>query len=427
MSQVVSTNTPAKIAGYVVREAAMGFMNDRLFSGLVTVDYSNEFEEDGAKKGDEIDVRRPAQFRVRDGAGMEIQDVKEDKVKVKLPAQKGVDFKFSARELTLDIEKNSRAYSERWIRPAGSALASDFDATGLSVAAKNAGSVIVLGSGATGDQVYEAFLKAKAMLNKMLAPKNISQRNAVVNSDVENKLAQNVKQLYNNARAIDKAIKDGTIQDVAGLTWSSTDLNYVHTNGAGGATFTPKTITPEYDSMTQWIGYTLSTGTLKVGDTVEFNDSFFVNPETKALYAQKLQRKILGLRGSGANLEALVYSIRPKLAENSVTDEESRCKYAQANCSATPSAAGTVLGTAGKNYVCCPVFHKKAIVMTSVDLARPERSVEMVDAINMKNIVIRFIKDYVTEKDQFPNRLDILGVFTAILPEWCVDVEIQID
>ena len=45
----------------------------------------------------------------------------------------------------------------------------------------------------------------------------------------------------------------------------------------------------------------------------------------------------------------------------------------------------------------------------------------------MKNIVIRFIKDYVTEKDQFPNRLDILGVFTAILPEWCVDVEIQID
>lgn len=427
MSQVVTTNTPAKISGYVVREALKGFMNDRLFSGLVRSAYKSDFEEEGAKKGDEIEVRRPAQFRVRDGAGMEIQDVHEDTVKVKLPAQKGVDFQFSARELTLDIDKGTNEYSKRFVRPAGSALASDFDAVGLKVASTTAGSTVVVGSSATNDELYEAFLKAKGLLNKFLAPKRVDERNSVVGSDVENRLTQNVKQLYNNSRAIDKAIKDGTIQDVAGLTWSSTELGYVHTNGAGGATFTPKTIVPNYDGLTQWIGYTLSTGALKVGDTVEFSDSYFVNPETKQQYGQKLQRKILGLRGSGANLEALVYSIRPVLAEASVTDEASRGQYAMANCSAIPSSAGSVLGVAGKHYACCPVFHRDAIVMTCVDLARPSKSVEMVDSMNYKNVVIRFIKSYVTEKDQFPNRLDILGVFTAVLPEWCVSVEVQMD
>ena len=434
MSTVTTTNSTAKISGYVVREAMKGFMNDRLFSGLVRADYKDEFEEDGAKKGDTIEVRRPAQFRVRDGAGMEIQDVHEDKVKVTLPPQKGVDFQFSARECTLDIDKGTAEYSKRFIRPAGSALASDFDATGLGVAAINAGSTVLLtASDMSGDTThqkeYNAFKKARALLNKFLAPKNIGERFAIVNSDVENDLTDNVKQLYNNSQAVSKAIKEGVIQGFNGLTWGSSDLVYVHTNGAGGATFTPKTITPDYENLTQWIGYTLSTGTLAVGDTIQFSDSYFVNPETKKLYPNALQRKVLAMRGTGNNLEVLVYSIRPVIDMSSAgnQNEEGRKKYAMANCSATPSAAGTVLGAAGKNYACCPVFHRDAIVMTCVDLARPQKSVEMIDSINYKNVVMRFIKDYVTTQDMFPNRLDILGVFTAILPEWLVSVEIQID
>ena len=309
MSTVTTTNSPAYISGYVVKEATKAFMNTRLFSGFVRNEYRSDFEERGAKKGDTIFVRRPAQFRVRTGAGMEIQDVHEDKVPVTLPEQKGVDFQFSARELTIDIDKGGNEYSKRWIRPAGSALASDFDANGLEKASKVAGSTVIVAYSDTNDTLYKRFLDAKGLLNKFLAPKTVSDRMSFVSSDIENRLTENVKQLYNNANAISKAIKDGTIQDVAGLTWGSTDLAYVHLNGAGGATFTPKTITPDYENLTQWIGYTLSAGTLKVGDTIEFSDSFFVNQETKKVYTNKLQRKVLGMRGSGANLECLVYSI----------------------------------------------------------------------------------------------------------------------
>lgn len=424
MPTVTTTNSPAYISGYVVKEATKAFMNARLFSGFVRSEYRNDFEERGAKKGDTIFVRRPAQFRVRTGAGMEIQDVHEDKVPVTLPEQKGVDFQFSARELTLDIDKGGNEYSKRWIRPAGSALATDFDSDGLDKASRTAGSAVIVGYSATNDQIYEAFLKAKGILNKFLAPKNPTDRMAFVGSDIENKLTQNVKQLYNNAQAITKAIKDGTIQDVAGLTWGSTDLAYVHVNGGGGTTFTPGTITPDYENLTQWISYTGASG-LAVGDTVEFSDSYFVNPEKKKVYTDKLQRKVLGLKTEGGTKYALVYSIRPVIAEANVTDPESRKKYAMANCSALPSAAGSVLGVAGESYICCPVLHKDAMVLTNVDLARPKK-VEMCNSVNYKNVVIRFIEDYSVTTDQFPDRLDMLGVFTSLLPEWIVDVEIQV-
>jgi len=431
MSTVTTTNTPAYISGYVVKEATKAFMNTRLFSGFVRNDYRSDFEERGAKKGDTIFVRRPAQFRVRTGAGMEIQDVHEDKVPVTLPEQKGVDFQFSARELTIDIDKGGNEYSKRWIRPAGSALASDFDANGLATASKVAGSTVIIGSGYTGDQLYKGFLDAKARLNKFLAPKNPTERMAFVGSDVENDLTQNVKQLYNNAAAISKAIKDGTIQDVAGLTWGSTDLAYVHTNGAGGVAVTPGTITPDYDNLTQWIDLTFTSEAnqqkLAVGDTIQFSDSYFVNPETKAVYPQLLQRKVLGIKDrSSTGLKALVYSIRPVIAEGSIADAEDRKQFAMANCSAVPSAAGTILGVSTKHYICCPVLHKDAMVLTNVDLARPKK-VEMCNTVNYKNVVIRFIEDYSVTTDQFPDRLDMLGVFTALLPEWIVDVEVQLD
>lgn len=424
MSTVTTTNSPAYISGYVVKEATKAFMNSRLFSGFVRNEYNDEFQERGAKKGSTIEVRRPAQFRVRKGAGMEIQDIHEDKVQITLPEQKGVDFQFSARELTLDIDKGGNEYSKRWIRPAGSVLASDFDSEGLDKASKVAGSAVIVGYTATDAQLYKAFLDAKGLLNKFCAPKTVTDRMAFVGSDIENRLTENVKQLYNNARAIDKAIKDGTIQDVAGLTWGSTDLDYVHVNGGGGTSFTPGTITPDYENLTQWIPYTGANG-LSVGDTVEFSDSYFVNPEKKKVYTNKLQRKVLGLKTESGTKYALVYSIRPLLAEVNVTDAESRKKYAMANCSALPSAAGTVLGVAGESYICCPVLHKDAMVLTNVDLARPKK-VEMCNSVNYKNVVIRFIEDYSVTTDQFPDRLDMLGVYTALLPEWIVDVEIQV-
>lgn len=434
-------NSVVKVENYVAKEALKGFMNTRLFSGLVTKDYNSEFTERGAKKGDEIFVKKPAQFRVRLGASMKVQNIKEKKIPVKLGPQQGVDFEFSIREATLDIDHGKSEYSSRFIRPAGSTLASNKDAEGMKLASVGAGYSVVLAANATNDQVYEGFTTAKNMLNKFLAPKSISERYAIVGSDIESKLANKVSTLFNAQADITRAIKTAGVENVGvgGLTWGASDLAYVHTRGTLNNTTVGAAIVPEYDEATQWITLAAVAG-LKVGDTLQFTGSHFVNPETKGMYAQALQRKVLEIDTDAKAVK--VYSIMPatigtvttdnvdtvnEAALNGVAREEVRSRLAQANCDVLPANASavTVLGTSGANYLCCPVFQKKAVVLTSVDLVRPTKC-EMSDVVRFDGMTMRFLEDYDITEDQLPDRIDILATYTILYPEWIVDVEIPL-
>lgn len=449
MALGTTENTVAKITGYVVKNALMAFKNTRLFSGLVTKEYNNEFAERGAKKGDTIYVRKPAQFRVRTGSQMKTQNINETKIPVVIGEQKGVDFKFSIREATLDIDHNKADYAERFIRPAGSTLASVKDAEGMAKASKEAGFTVISPIADTNEQLYSRFTTAKAMLNKFLAPKGVDGRFAVVGSDIENRLAQSVSTLFNASADITRAIKTAGVEHVGvgGLTWGASDLAYVHTNGAGGGSVTVSSVTPNYAGEKQEITLSAIPSGLAVGDTIEFTNSKFVNAETKAPYAQNLQRKVLAINATQKTV--IVYSIRPStivlggvsvttdnvddtavvtdaiLNTAGLTRDEVRGRLAMANCTAIPTT-GAVLGVAGKHYLCCPVFQKKAVVLTSVDLVRPRR-VEMSDVIRDDGMSIRFLEDYTIENDSLPDRLDVMAEFTVLYPEWVVDVEIQMD
>ena len=113
-------NQIAKTTGFVVKETAKGYYNSRLFSGIIAKKYTEEFADEGNTKGDTIYIRKPAKFRLRSGANQEIQDIKETKIAVTLPAQVGVDYSFSSRELTIDID----AGRSNQLQNAGSAIAS---------------------------------------------------------------------------------------------------------------------------------------------------------------------------------------------------------------------------------------------------------------------------------------------------------------
>lgn len=411
-------NQISKITGYVVKEAARGLYNTRLFSGLISRKYDSEFAQGGAKKGDTIYVKKPFRFRVRSGANQEIQDVKQTNIAVTLPAQVGVDFTFSSRELTLDIDNGAKSYSDQTIVPAGSAIASSKDAEGLQLGAIGAGFTIVTAATPT----YKNFTDGKVFLNKMLAPKNINERFAFVGSDVESAIANEVKVFYNSASEISKAIKENSLEAIGGLTWASTDLTFVRTNGAGGGTVTlGAVITPDYVNETQTITLAgADAGNVAVGDTLQFAASYFVNPETKAVYVNKLQRKVLS---KPTSTTAVVYSIRPVIGSPSNADE--RGKAAMANTNALPANGSTitVLGTAGTKYLCSLVMHKDAVNITSVDMVKPSKGVEMVDSVTVDGMSIRFIKAYSIGDDTMPARLDTLAAYTVMYPEWLVAVE----
>jgi hypothetical protein len=99
--------------------------NTCVMGGLVYRGYEDEFDKkvNGYEKGDTISIRRPTDFTVRDGATAAAQDVQEGKFSLTVDKRKGVDFKFTSQELTLNIGE----LSERVIKPAMVQLGNQID------------------------------------------------------------------------------------------------------------------------------------------------------------------------------------------------------------------------------------------------------------------------------------------------------------
>ena len=67
--------------------------------------HEDEFatEVNGFKKGATIRIRRPADFTVRSGATMDLQDAIEGRTTFTVDKQIGVDFSFTSQDLTLSM------------------------------------------------------------------------------------------------------------------------------------------------------------------------------------------------------------------------------------------------------------------------------------------------------------------------------------
>src|SRR5688572_9056050 len=103
-------------ADIIAAEAVRILDNNCVMGSLAYRGYEEEFDKkvNGYTVGETISIRRPTDFTVRDGATAAIQDAVEGKFSLTVDKQKGVDFKFSSQDLTLQIKD----LSERIIKPA---------------------------------------------------------------------------------------------------------------------------------------------------------------------------------------------------------------------------------------------------------------------------------------------------------------------
>lgn len=105
----------------VANEALMQLEANLVMVGLVHKDYSSEF--DGAV-GDTITVKKPAKFVAKDFNGeIDVQDITEGNVQVKMDRLVDVSFKFTSKERSLDIKD----LSAQAIQPAVLAIADRID------------------------------------------------------------------------------------------------------------------------------------------------------------------------------------------------------------------------------------------------------------------------------------------------------------
>lgn len=106
----------------VAREALMVLKANTVMSQLVNRDYDDEF----AKVGDTITVRRPAAFEAKTFdpvTGIELQDAREGRVPIRLDKILDVSFPISSKELTLDIMN----FSSQLVQPAMTAIEQKID------------------------------------------------------------------------------------------------------------------------------------------------------------------------------------------------------------------------------------------------------------------------------------------------------------
>ena len=114
----------------IITKEALRILHEKLtFIGSIYRGYDDSFAKKGAKIGDTLKIRTPNEFTVRTGKTLNVQNVEEESIELKVNTQKGVDFKFDSSELTLKIDE----FSERYLKPAMTRLAAAMEADALTM------------------------------------------------------------------------------------------------------------------------------------------------------------------------------------------------------------------------------------------------------------------------------------------------------
>lgn len=393
----------------IAKEALRILDNELVMAKKVYRGLESEFGSamNGFQAGDTVSMKRPTDFTVRDGATASAQDVVEGSVSLSVDKQKGVDFAFTSKELTLNIGE----LSERVIRPAMVQLANQIDADVMALYKQvpnwvgTAGQVI---------NSYADFAKAPERLDEYAVPTDM--RSAVLSPQDHWALLGSQTSLYIQDAA-KGAYRKGSLGEIGGVDTYMAQNVPTHTVGAHGGTplvngaSQTSTYANVKTTMTQSLvtdGWTNSvTGILKAGDVITIANVYAVNPVTKATLPFLKEFVVTADADSGATTGPATLTIYPAIITSGAFQ----------NVSAEPAdnAAITVKGTASTGYRQNMVFHKNAFALAIVPMVKPPGAVDVARE-SYKGTSVRLIPFYNGSSDVSTFRLDVLYGVKAIDP-----------
>lgn len=379
------------------------------------------YEEDvnmkvnGYEVGETISIRKPTDYTVRTGAIAVAQDTIEGKTTLSVDRRYGVDFKFTAQELTLDIKD----LTERAIKPAMIQLANQVDAD-LHQLYKAVPNWV-----GTPGQLINGFPDFVAGLQRMdegAVPK--SERTAVLSPADHWALVGSQTNLYNDT--INKpAYRQGETGKVGGAELFATQNVATHTVGTitGNSiatvdlSITASTITYSAvkDTMTQTMtvdNFSSSTPSVAAGDVFTIEGVYDVNPVTKApLPFLKMFTVVAAVTGSSNEVTFTMYPAMiwtgafKNVDVQGVSDLNGQDVLFQ--------------GTASANYSQNMIFNRNAFALVMVPLISPPGAVD-VGRQTYKGTSVRVIPVYDGINDASMWRLDILFGVKAVDPRRAV-------
>jgi hypothetical protein len=425
-----------------ITKRAMAVLHNELgFIKGVNREYSKEFAQTGAKIGNTINVRKPNRYTTGQGGPITPQATTEGFVPLTLNRQWHVPMSFSSAELALSIDE----FEARYIQPAIKKLASDIDldcmyaaVTGSylftnpisGVACPGAGPVNFVigtpgttpgtgGGSASGLLQYNApgiFLNAGRVLSNQAAPRD-KNRTCALNPDAQAASVGALAGLQNPQGLISEQYRSGLITNALGFDFVEDQNMPSYTSGTqtgiGTVTLVNNTATCSSASAT------VATGTLTPGTSFTVAGVYAVNPENQQPLTYLQQFVVTALNtASGSAHSSLAISPTPKLAGSGIAD--GNCWTASGAFSAQ---AGTITSgaTASTVYAQNLAFHKDAFTFGTADLELPSdvsfKGRETLDGISM-----RILRQYGGMSDTTVCRIDVLGGFSVLRPEWALRI-----
>lgn len=402
-------------ADIIAKEAVMILENELLMAKLCHRGYESEFDKNvnGYKVGETVSIRRPTDFTVRDGKVAAVQDVVEGKIPITVDKQKGIDFKFSSQDLTLQIGQ----LSERVIKPAMIQLANQVDVDMMALY-NEVPKHVTIPSG--GIDSFADFALAPTLMDTCSIPQE--GRAAILSPANYWSLLGSQTALYINDAA-KQAYRNANLGMIGGVDTYMSQNVPTHTTGA--RTGTDLADLDVIDGTFTWAAVKDSTyitfhidgaasdtaGYWKKGDTFTISDLYDVNPVTKATLPH-LKQFVVTEDATTASSEGDVKIWPPIILSG-----------AQKTCHLSTGTINdntiTYQGAASTGYAQNLFFHKNAFALTMVPLVAPPGARD-VGRRSYKGVSVRVIPYYDGTNDDSNWRLDVLYGTDVIDPRLAV-------
>jgi hypothetical protein len=389
----MATNTLLN-ADMITKRALLILHQKLTFIGNINRAYDDSFAQDGAKIGSTLRIRQPNQFTVRSGAALAVQNVVETNVPLTVDTQLGVDFEFSSKELTMNIDD----YAKRYLEPAMARLAAQIEANVWAQMYKSVANIV------DADTVAPALIhlnRARKRLTDSLAPPD--NRNVLLSTDHTVKFVDALKGLFQDSTQIKEQYREGMLGRIAGFDLFESTHVSDHQSGTAAA------VTAYLSNGATQSGASIvvdgGTTTFLAGDIITFAGVFDVHPETKV--SSGVLKQFVVTANSGASATAL--AISPAIVATGARQNVS-------NTIADNSAVSKLGGGANALINSSLAFHRDAFTFATADLVLP-KGTDMASRQVYDGISLRFVRDYTISDDQFPARFDVLYGAQAIRPE----------
>lgn len=393
---------------WTMKEVGRRFVNSLMFADNVNRDYDDQYFQSGAKVGYTVNARLPQRFTVTEGQALQLQNLNNQTVPISLTHQKNIAFGWSTADRTMLIED----VRDRYVNPAGEALANIVDWDGLQTVTKDVWNSV--GVPGTTPSTNLTYLQAGAKLSKQAVPANgrialldpigqitlVNANQALFGVPMAARNEQwATGQFSDRALGADRWLMDQNI-------WTETYGTYGGSPVVNGAGQTGTSLVTS--------GWSSGASTLNKGDTFTIAGVNAVNPMNNTSTGQ-LQDFVVTSTISDTT-GAMTIQIQPSIVTSG--------QLQTVDASPANSAVITVRGATGAVSPQTLIYNKDAFALVMADLYKPTAGAE-VEAVRDRalGISIRMVRQYQIGTDQEPTRLDILYGWATVRPQMAVRIQ----